>query len=90
MKEHELKTDKEVFEAVFNEFKNFEIRKNDRGFQVGDKLVLLETSYTGEEMSKGKPLEYTGRIVTAYVNYMLSGPKYGLMDGWCILDITPS
>lgn len=36
----ELKTDPELFEATLNGTKDWEIRFNDRGFKVGDKLVL--------------------------------------------------
>jgi len=84
---HVLKTDMEVFEAVLCGEKNFEIRKNDRGFQVGDKLMLKETFHSGEEMAKGKPLNYTGRIIRADVTYIMNGPKYGLAEGWCIMSI---
>ena len=36
MKIHELKTLPEYFDAVFMGKKNFEIRKNDRDYKVGD------------------------------------------------------
>lgn len=88
MTTHDLKTDPDVFEAVFNEYKNFEIRKDDRGFEVGDSLELMETRYTGAEMAEGKKLEYTGRVVSVEVKYILRGPIYGLADGWVIMDIT--
>lgn len=38
---HALKIDPEYYTPVLREQKNFEIRKNDRNFKVGD-LVLLE------------------------------------------------
>lgn len=97
---HELKTDAPVFQAVHEGKKNFEIRKNDRNFQVGDELWLKETVYTGAEMAtdysrnyrglppiEGRPLEYTGRIIAVTVTYILDGPIYGLVDGWCIMAI---
>lgn len=40
MKTHELKLDVKYFEDVKSGKKNFEIRKNDRDFQVGDVLEL--------------------------------------------------
>lgn len=51
MQTHELKTDPEVFDAVAAGLKTFEIRYDDRGYQVGDQLILRKTRYTGAEMS---------------------------------------
>ncbi len=81
---HVLKTDPEVFQAVLDGVKTFEIRFNDRGFQVGDALHLRETRFTGAEMREGKPLEYTGRECHRIVSHVLTG--YGLADGWCCLS----
>lgn len=39
---HELKCYPEYFEALVSGKKSFEIRKNDRGFQVGDYIALNE------------------------------------------------
>lgn len=40
MKTHELKLDTKYFEDVKSGKKNFEIRNNDRGFEIGDILEL--------------------------------------------------
>jgi len=85
---HELKTDPAVFEAVASGRKTYEIRKNDREFQVGDILHLRETALSGKDMKNGGALHYTGREILAYVKHILRGPIYGLMDGWCIMSIT--
>lgn len=55
MTTHILKTLPIFFEAVFNGTKKFEIRKNDRDFQVNDILILAEyhiatNTYTGREL----------------------------------------
>ena len=52
---HELKTDPDVFDEVARGEKTFEIRYNDRNFQIGDRLTLRRTDFTGEEMKAGKP-----------------------------------
>lgn len=83
-KTHELKTDPAVFAAVLVGQKTHEIRFNDRGFAVGDTLLLRETTWTGEAMRAGAPLVYTGRTDTRTVSHILTG--YGLADGWCILS----
>lgn len=83
---HELKTDPEVFEETNAGRKVFEIRYDDRNYQVGDELILKETRYPGEEMKQGKPLEYTGRVCAVRVSYILRGPCYGLKEGWVIMS----
>ena len=87
MAHHELKTDSEVFQAVVAGLKTYEIRRDDRGFQVGDVLYLRETVHTGEEMKNGAPLEYSGHSAIAAVTHILRGPIYGLADGWAILSV---
>ena len=84
MKRHVLKTDSTVFEAVWDETKNYEIRFDDRNFKIKDELLLAETIYTGFETKQGKPLEYTGRYVIVDIIHKLKG-QYGLKDGWCVL-----
>lgn len=79
---HKLKTLPAYFERVKNLDKRFEIRKNDRGFQAGDGLILEEwTEKDG----------YTGRSLTCHVTYVLHGFE-GLADGYVALSInvTPS
>jgi ASC-1-like (ASCH) protein len=54
---HELKLEKDYFGSVLAGFKTFEIRFNDRDYQVGDILVLKEwdwfsESFTGREVEK--------------------------------------
>lgn len=83
---HELKTDPDVFQAVWDGRKTFEIRRDDRegGFQVGDALDLRETKFSGAQMHMGLPLIYTGRRLTKIVSHRLTG--YGLSDHWVCLS----
>jgi Domain of unknown function (DUF3850) len=86
---HELKTDPDVFVAVRDGEKTYEIRKDDRGFAVGDLLWLRQTRHSGEAMRTGGPLEYTGEEIHAVVSHVLRGPIYGLADGWVIMSVKP-
>jgi len=86
MATHELKTDPEVFEESEKGRKRFEIRFNDRDYQVGDMLHIRETKYSGAQMTNGAPLEYTGREDWMKVRYILRGPAYGLEAGWVIMS----
>ena len=73
---HELKIWPEFYQAIIDDIKRFEIRRNDRNFQVGDVLRL-------REWKDGK---YTGRTTLYLVEYiLLEGP--GLQKDHCIMSI---
>mgnify|MGYP000030543604 FL=1 len=73
---HRLKLAKMFFDAVDTGKKSFELRKNDRNYQIGDILEL-------HEMSDG---EETGRVTEKQVIYIIEGFK-GLEEGYCILGL---
>ncbi len=77
-REHELKCWPGPFQAVVEGRKRFEYRKNDRGFEVGDILVLREWDPSSKD--------YTGRSVRARVTYALLG-GFGIPDGFAVLSI---
>lgn len=77
---HKLKILPKWFDDVLNERKKFEIRKNDRDFKVGDKLLL-------QEWERGK---YTGREILKEIEYIYHGDgTYGLSEEYCILGLKP-
>ena len=57
----------------------FEIRKNDRDYQLGDFLYL-------QEYDPGSR-RYTGREQTAEVTYVLQGGQFGIEEGYVIMGI---
>ncbi len=68
--------------------KPYEIRRDDRGFEIGDTLILRETVHSGANMERHPekfPLTYTGRTITAMVASRLVG--YGIERGWVILGL---
>lgn len=76
---HELKILPQYFKSVVHKEKWFEIRKNDRDYHVGDKLIL-------REYENG---EYTGSSVDRWVIYVHHGTgEFGLEKGYCILGLT--
>jgi hypothetical protein len=79
MATHELKTWPPYFEAVKQNRKTFEMRKDDRQFMEGDWLHLREW-HPGDE-------QYTGRLLRVQVSYVMRGPSFGLADGWAILGL---
>ena len=75
--QHELKILPQYFKSVKEGAKTFEIRTNDRGFKVGDTLIL-------EEYEKG---HYTLERIRKEVAYILEGGQCGLEEGYCILGL---
>jgi len=71
---HYLKTEKQYFDAVVSGEKTFEVRINDRHFEVGDEIYLtnLETNQT---------------IGTFEITYLFQNGEYGLKKGYCIFSI---
>lgn len=76
---HALKTWPEFYESIESGEKNFELRKFDRPFTVGDTLIL-------QEWDPGKAI-YTGKERSVEIGYILSDvpPEFGLIKGFCIL-----
>ncbi len=91
MTTHDLKIWPQWYDAVADATKTFEVRKDDRGFEVGDKLLLREF----------RPAvgTYTGRTVEREIVYILRTHGWrarsaeniealdGLQPGYCVLGI---
>lgn len=98
MTEHRLKLNDRYFDAVANGIKTFEIRKDDRGFRVGDTLLLYRTNDKGEYMSRmtmdgekmtdKTPVSWTESI-SVTVNYILTHDDFpdGIPEGYVVLAI---
>lgn len=78
-KSHELKTIDTYFYRVFTGQKTFEVRKNDRDFQIGDLLILNEID--------GSTMEPTGRTVFRKIDYILHGGQFGIQEGYCVMSL---
>ena len=74
---HELKILPEYLGAIIEGTKTFEIRKNDRNFEVGDLLLLR--GWNGEK--------YTGEETTVEVIYMLDDTSRYILDGYVVMSI---
>lgn len=82
MADHHLKIYSKYFEGIIeddpNKRKTLEIRRNDRGYQVGDKLMLNEFSF--------EKAEFTNRWALVQVTHCLSGKPY-VPDGYVAMSI---
>jgi ribosomal protein S17 len=76
---HELKCWPDFYEAVLNGNKTFEVRKDDRGFKVGDILHLREWNPKTET--------YSGRELARTVTYILRGGQLGIEEGYVVMGL---
>lgn len=94
MRTYKLKCWPEPFAAMLDGRKNFEFRRDDRGFAVGDELILQEWDPAGRSMSSGvlghhvTGGDYTGRAKRALVTYILRG-QFGMPDGYVVMGLRP-
>ena len=77
---HDLKAWPKPFAASKTGIKPFEVRLNDRGYQVGDIIVLFEydpdkEQYTGDACCPGK------------VVYILEGGQFGIQPGFVVMTL---
>lgn len=79
MKIHELKAWPDYFFRVFAGQKKFEVRKNDRDYQIGDILHLREWDPDTNE--------YTGKEMKVEVHYVLPGGQFGIQPDYCVMSI---
>lgn len=91
---HNLKTLPQYFDKLKEGQKNFEIRLNDRDYQVGDILKLIYYCEKTDlrkrimESDDGEPLlDEQPLFIERKVTYIMHGPKYGLKKGWVIMQL---
>ncbi|MCW3168935.1 DUF3850 domain-containing protein [Chryseobacterium sp. 09-1422] len=77
MTNHKLKLQQPYFDDVYYNRKEFEVRKNDRNYKVGDRLVLFE--YPTENPNS--------KYVMKDVKYILEGGQFGVEKGYVILGL---
>lgn len=78
---HYIKLNEKYCNAVYEGDKTFEIRRNDRGYQKGDRIVFQSVNDAGLTV----PHEVNRQAYM--ITYLLHG--YGLQDGYCVFGIKP-
>lgn len=76
---HRLKTWPEYYQAVAIGKKTFQLRKNDRDYEVEDILILQEYDPETKCLS--------GRELMRIITYIMPGGKFGLDPDYVILAI---
>ena len=82
MTEHAIKIKEVYFKAVLSGEKTFEIRKNDRNYQVGDIIHFVPVD---DECGMIIPHDLNAYRIT----YVFHGGEYGLEEGYCVFGILP-
>jgi len=80
--EHVLKTLPEYWDAVERGEKTFEVRRDDRGFQRGDTVVLvrLDRYASGALFESSRSLRFT-------IGWILTGGQFGIEPGYVVLAL---
>lgn len=87
--EHKLKTWPVYFDAIKRGEKNFDVRRDDRGFQKGDILILQRTGedshnhFTVDYDCHGKAHHEIRKVIT----YILTGGQLGIEPGFVVLGL---
>lgn len=102
---HKLKINKEYWDALISGAMPFTVRRDDRGFQKGDKIKFFkydptphksgefyDQSYFKRESQYQKKRTATqedGVYWTGMITYVLSGGQYGIEPGYVVLGLKP-
>ena len=79
-----LKTETKYYQASEKEIKTFELRKNDKNFQIGDIIHLVEIV---DGVTSGRQLP-PKEIIYIFRDFdILDDLKHGLKHGYCILQL---
>lgn len=85
MKTHRLKVFIKYADAIMSGTKTFEVRKNDRGYEVGDKIVFSVVSNEG--ISVGDAVRHPLNGATYRIDYILDDFE-GLAQKYVALAIS--
>lgn len=81
---HALKCWPKYFYRIYVGQKNFEVRKNDRHFEIGDILHIREF-----DPCLGRKGTLTGNFCFRKVTYIVHGGEFGIENGYCVMGLEP-
>lgn len=73
---------------VYAGSKKFEVRKNDRNYQLGDELLLKEFVPKGYYEDGFIDDQFTGRILHRRIDYILHGGQFGIEEGYVVMSLS--
>jgi hypothetical protein len=81
-REHTLKTRAEYWDALASGEKTFEVRRDDRGFQKGDILVLRRMRESDPSL-----YDYENKTLRCQITFILTGGQLGIEPGHVIMGL---
>lgn len=79
---HEVKCWPAYFGPIRRKEKNFDVRRDDRGYQKGDTVVLREWQPPASAHYTGS---YTGNDERRKIKFILTGGQFGIEPGYVVL-----
>lgn len=76
---HDIKCWPPFFTLILDGLKPFEVRRNDRGYNTGDRLYIHEYKPVSQQ--------YTGRIIIAEALFILDDATFGIQPGYCVIGL---
>lgn len=78
---HKLKCWEEFFTVKWNGKKDWELRKDDRNYRVGDIIIQEEGNIVHDDFVR------TGRKLIEEITFIVrEQPQFGLQKGYCIMS----
>ena len=74
---HSIKCWPPYFGAIRRKEKNFDVRRDDRGYQKGDTVVLREWDQSS--------VRFTGNDEHRKIKFILTGGQFGIEPGFVVL-----
>lgn len=88
MKLHELKIKRECFDAILDGKKTFELRKNDRDYQVGDLIHFVDINGCEfDSIHLFATILFPKRMIFEITYVLKDSQEYGLDKDYCIFGI---
>lgn len=85
---HELKTWPDYWHAIERGEKTFEVRRDDRGFQKGDTLVLIRMKKRHGVWVEDRDNYLASRYeLCRKVTYVLTGGQLGIEPGYVVMGL---
>lgn len=86
-KEHLLKTYADYWDEISNGNKPFEVRRDDRGFQKGDILILRRTIKHYTHWIEDTTPDNRPRDLRCKITYILTGGQFGIEPGYVVMGL---